>query len=258
MKLQQVFARTSDKDSRIQDDKDDRQPLFFQRQVMVEFRDEERGGAWHSQDDQHPFAFEFLKHAVFREINFGEPKEDGQSSVIAGNEMVRPGFKICARCGMVQDDDPVTNHSLSCSSRKKGAKQEIEECLYLYREFQSEALQLLLPTADLVSQRELHSFVAALQLGLKAAFGGSVDHLRTTLYSEPDPDSSLRKQYLVLYDSVPGGTGYLKQLVTRDNEEARMPIYRRLALALERIESCVCWNDTERDGCYRCLYGYRN
>ena len=35
-------------------------------------------------------------------------------------------------------------------------------------------------------------------------------------------------------------------------------IYRMLALALERIESCVCWNDTERDGCYRCLYGYRN
>ena len=29
----------------------------------------------------------------------------------------------------------------------------------------------------------------------------------------PIPESAYRKQYLIIYDSVPGGTGYLKQLM---------------------------------------------
>ena len=262
MKLQQVFANAPDRDSRIRDDRDERQPRFFQRQVMVDIRDEDRAGAWHVDDDRLPFGFEYLKRATFREINFGEPSDQGAASTIAGREAVRPGFQLCAKCGMVQTPNKDPAHALSCPSRKKGAKQnakqEIEECLYLYREFQSEALRLLLPMLDVGTERELHSFVAALQVGLKAHFKGSVDHLRTTLYSDPVEGTALRKQYLVLFDSVPGGTGYLKQLVTRQGEAGRMPMYEILDLARAGVEDCACWSDPERDGCYSCLYAYRN
>ncbi len=258
LKLQQVFANAPDRESRIRDDRDDRQPRFFLRQMLVDIRDQDRAGAWRLDDDRLPFGFELLEQATFREVNFGEPTETGAKSVIAGREAVRPGFELCARCGKVQQQGRDPEHALSCPSRKEGAKQQLESCLYLYRAFASEALRLLLPMTDLGTARQLSSFVAALQAGLKARFGGRVDHLRTTVYSDPVADSTLRKQYLVIFDTVPGGTGYLKELVTPQAAGGEMPLFEALALALERIEGCRCWNDPDRDGCYRCLYAYRN
>ena len=52
-----------------------------------------------------------------------------------------------------------------------------------------------------------NSFVAALQLGLKEKFGGQIDHLRVAGSVEPDVDTGISKRFLVIYDSVPGGTG---------------------------------------------------
>ena len=258
MKLQQVFAKAPDRTSRIRDDSDERNPKFFQRSVTVDIHDEHRAGAWHTESDRNPFGFEFLTRATFREINFGEPSDQGPPSLVAGREAVRPGFHLCARCGMVQQPRKEPIHALSCPSRKKGAKSEFEDCLYLYREFQSEALRMLLPMTDLGTQRQLHSFVAALQVGLRERFQGSVEHLRTTVYSDPIEGTALRKQFLVLYDTVPGGTGYLKQLVTPEADEGRMPLYEVLEAARDRVEGCSCWNDPTRDGCYRCLYAFRN
>jgi DEAD/DEAH box helicase domain-containing protein len=254
--LRQVFANSPDRESRIVDDQDDRRPRFFQRQVLVDTRDEDRAGAWVIDDPVVPFGFEFLHRATFREINFGEYADNGPQTKVAGRDAVRPGFPICTRCGKVQTkDEPV--HSFSCPSAKKGAKPTIEPCLYLYRQFTSEALRLLLPAAN-TSTRELNSFVAALQAGLQLRFGGSIEHLRTTVHTEPISDSTLRKQYLVLFDTVPGGTGYLSQLVTAPEGGGGLPLFEAMALALSRIEGCPCWTDPKRDGCYRCIYAYRS
>ena len=45
---------------------------------------------------------------------------------------------------------------------------------------------------------------------------------------------------------------YLKQLMTEKN--ALVKIFER---ALSVLEHCVCKDDPQRDGCYHCLYGYR-
>ena len=45
----------------------------------------------------------------------------------------------------------------------------------------------------------------------------NVDHLRAAICEVPVKDADYRKQYLVIYDSVPGGTGYLKQLLQHDD-----------------------------------------
>jgi len=81
-----------------------------------------------------------------------------------------------------------------CSFRKKqddGNETEergIIDCLYLYRQYESEAIRILLPRLSLAAREEqIQSFVAALQLGLKARFGGQVDHLNITLSDEPIP-----------------------------------------------------------------------
>lgn len=259
LKLRQVFANAPDRDSRIRDESDDRKPSFFERQILVDVEPGRRSRrAWRAGGDDLPFGFELLERATFRDLNFGVPSEQGRKSTIAGREAVRPGFEVCAICGTVQRAEAQgAEHSLACPARQEDVETPIEPCLYLYRELTSEALRVLLPLTELGSSRQLHSFMAALQLGLQELFGGSVDHLRSTVYSEPVPGSVLRRQFLVLYDTVPGGTGYLAQLVEPAGD-GQMPLFTAMERALARIEGCRCWSDPERDGCYRCLYAYRN
>ena len=57
----------------------------------------------------------------------------------------------------------------------------------------------------------------------------------------------------MLYDSVPGGTGYLHELLA--NEAKTLVEVLRLSLA--HLCACSCNADSEKDGCYRCVYQYR-
>ena len=145
-------------------------------------------------------------------------------------------------------------HTMTCSKKDADPQKNILDFLYLYREFTSQALRILLPAKPLSwSDRKLHSFTAAFYLGLKKKFEGNIDHLRATIHEEPSPDHQYRKRYLVLYDMVPGGTGYLKELM--QNEQPLMDVFQ---MALDVLKACGCHQDPEKDGCYRCLYAYRN
>ena len=108
-------------------------------------------------------------------------------------------------------------------------------------------------TKNGVDERVVQSFMAAVQLGLKRRYGGKVDHLRMVLQDEPGKDGGPRKHYVMLYDSVPGGTGYLHQLLSVDAKT----LAEVLQLALDALSGCACNQDPEKDGCYRCLYQYR-
>ncbi|MBA4464987.1 DUF1998 domain-containing protein, partial [Cylindrospermopsis raciborskii CS-506_A] len=103
----------------------------------------------------------------------------------------------------------------------------------------------------------LHSFIAALQLGLKQKFGGRVDHLQITQVQEPQPDNKLRKSFLYLYDTVPGGTGYLRQLCEKRVDSRPEDLRQVFQQALNVLVNCSCQERGE-DGCYKCLFAYRN
>ncbi|MFH1953313.1 MAG: DEAD/DEAH box helicase [Pseudomonadota bacterium] len=253
LRMRTVFSSTSDRESRIGDDSDDREPSFFNKQMLVNFMPRHITNAFRVDSDVLPFGFEFLSKATFREINFGEKGETGAIVPIAGQQMPRKGFLFCRYCGKVQRSNGEIRHAFTCTSRKKESADNLTECVYLYREFSSEAIRILLPVTTFSgSDRKLHSFVAALHLGLKHKFGGNIDHLQTTLADEPVPDSHFRKNYLVLYDTVPGGTGYLKQLM-----RSGAPLMEVFEAALKALRACDCNQDPEKDGCYRCLYAYR-
>lgn len=153
-------------------------------------------------------------------------------------EEVRNGFRICKYCGKIQFENGKANHSYACKTRKMPALMQTdayEECLFLYREFSTEILRLLVPATTMDSSSvKMESFVAAFMLGMKEYFG-NVDHLRATVSEIPVPDADYRKQYLVIYDSVPGGTGYLKQLMHEKN--ALIEIFEK---ALHVMENCSC------------------
>ena len=254
LRMRQVFASTSDRKSRISDDSDDREPTFYNKQMLVAFEETQVMQAYKVNAD-FPFGFDFLAKVDFCEINFGEKTEKGEKVSIAGLEIPRKGFSICRSCGKVQDDfakEPA--HAFTCTARNQESDKNLIDCLYLYRQFVSEAIRILLPVS-IVSESEsrLHSFIAAIQLGLKKRFKGKIDHLQTALHEEPLPESSFKRKYLILYDTVPGGTGYLKQLMQSEKELVLV-----LDLALETLKSCPCVQEEDKDGCYRCLFAYRS
>jgi DEAD/DEAH box helicase domain-containing protein len=258
LRLEQVYANTEDQESRISDDRDERNPLFYNEQMLVHFSGDAVEESFALQDEHVPFGYEYLEETSFREINFGEYSDQGETFSIAGVESIRDGFEVCADCGHIQprDSEEASEHAFSCKSRQSKSEEFID-CLFLYRAFESESIRMLLPFVDQPGYEEkLHSFVAALEMGLRDYFSGRVDHLKTTMYSEPGEKTEGRRQFLVLYDTVPGGTGYLRQLMRED--EGDNPIFEVFRRARKRLTSCVCNRDPDKDGCYECLFAYRH
>jgi len=102
LQMRQVFAATPDRKSRISDDSDDRDPVFYNRQMLVEFDEKFLLDAWRIDADI-PFGFDFLTNVDFCEINFGEKTEIGEKITIAG---VNDGI-VPLRGVQTQTDDAV-------------------------------------------------------------------------------------------------------------------------------------------------------
>ena len=320
--LRMVHAATRDRRARIVDERDEREPLFYTRQLAADFEPAAVKRAYATTGADTPFGFEYIETATFREMNFGRLGTGGQPVAFAGLALPRDGFRVCRRCGKVQKrgGDDRAEHTSTCGARQD-EQADIVDCLYLYREFSSEAVQMLLPVLDAPgSERRISSFVAALELGLRRHFSGRIDHLRATTRRSPRPTGApgdpaagfatedgggtrrttprtdqsrpgpsgpaagfatedgggahrtsprtgpsrtgpgaapedrggATHQYLLLYDTVPSGTGYLKELMT---EPAKLlSVFEKARGALR---SCVCNQDPEKDGCYRCVFAYR-
>ena len=248
--LKVVHAATPDRSSRIMDERDDREPLFYVRELGVTFRDSAVERAFACGDAGHPFGFEYIARATFRDMNFGRVDEQEAPVKFAGEARPRKGFSVCQRCGGVQGRDGEVQHTHTCRHQDNA---HVVDCLYLYRQFDSEGIRILLPPIGSADEDErLHSFIAALELGLKRHFAGAVDHLRATISLQPAEQANGNVKFLMLYDTVPSGTGYLKQIMNRP--EQMLEVLRQ---AREALAGCACEADPEKDGCYRCLYAYR-
>ncbi|MDK1119520.1 MAG: DUF1998 domain-containing protein, partial [Anaerolineae bacterium] len=261
VRLKQVYANTSEVDARIGDDSDTREPTFFNRQMLIDFEVSDITLAYVMKSETKPFGFEFIKKASFKEINFGKQGGNDQIINVAGHELARPGFRLCKECGTVQHKRNKAEHMYKCQYRNNSSDANGEQldagiidCLYLYRQYESEAIRILMPRLSASNREEqLQSFVAALQLGLKSRFGGKVDHLHITTTDEPIPGLEERASYLVIFDTVPGGTGYLHDLLAEPGN-----LIELLRLSQDIMLNCSCQEVPELDGCYNCLYAYRN
>ncbi len=177
---------------------------------------------------------------------------------------------LCPLCGGATDRDPghvpvqeelseslagrpeLAHHRPWCPTRRRGRIfQAQDRRVITATEHRTEALRILLPAATLHVPERLASFSAALHLGLALRYGGDPAHIRSTPSTEPDRETGLTRNYLVLYDSLPGGTGYLQRLVEGVGEEFRAV----LAAAQEYLRDCPC-QDGARRACHLCLLGY--
>lgn len=254
--VQMVYSNMDYKKSLISDDNDDRTVVFYTKDMLVDVDEEHDITVAYQMDNKDfPFGYEFVRKATIREINFGEKDMVGEQLAVCGAEQVRKGFRVCRFCGKIQmPGQKKPNHAFYCKTRKmlSPESEPFEECMFLYRQIETEALRLLIPATSMDStQVRLESFAAAFMLGMKEQFG-NVDHLRMAVSSVPVNDADYRKNYLVIYDSVPGGTGYLKQLLA--HEESLIEVFEK---ALRVLEQCSCKNDGTADGCYHCIFAYR-
>jgi DEAD/DEAH box helicase domain-containing protein len=261
IRFKQAIANSNEADVQIDDSAEDREPKFHVRQMLTEFNAEDVREAYQLTSQETPFGFEFIERVLFRDINFGEPTKPGDTYAVAGRASPRPGFRLCKHCGQVQR--PPRNarerakaqfHSFDCAQRDSDDPENLIDCLYLYREFASEALRILVPfTRSGTDEVSVQSFMAALRVGLKRRYGGKVDHLRLITQEVRAADGVASRHYVLIYDSVPGGTGYLHELLA-DGAETLIHVIR---LALEHIKGCPCNSHPDKDGCYRCVYQYR-
>ena len=237
------------------DESDDREQESYRLLELIEVEEgAQTGEARLIEADGLVFGYELFPRAVLREINFGRQRDLATSTPIAGDHVEQRGFLVCTTCGRVQEPQahgqaPRSEHLPWCKVRTAGAPEDFV-AVGLYRHNTSEAIRVLLPVADHEVREVINSVRAALELGFRRKFGGQPAHLHITTMSEPVGAS--RQRFLVIYDTVPGGTGYLAELWRQGQ------LFTVMDLALQAMKRCRCVALEGRDGCYRCLYAHQH
>lgn len=255
LKMRQVFVTAWDKKVRNLDQKDDRDLTTFNKQTSIDYERDAIRKSYSLRAEGATFAFDFIDLITLREVNFGEDQIDSNVIQIGGKALHGIGFQVCGACGKIQSRkvQAEKRHDISCKNYGREMEgQAFENTFLLYRELKSEAIRLLIPSLNQDEGRDTQSFVAAIHLGLKSVFGGHLNHLKLSVQQLPISGSNMRTQHVFIYDSVPGGTGYLKDLTRNEHTFMRV-----LEQARESLTGCACAKDPTLDGCYQCIKAYR-
>ena len=210
------------------------------------------------------FGIEFCNNMELYEANYGMQMQSG-AKVEVNNEGIIPdnGFVTCRYCGKStpllskhnKDHQPVEQHYKFCNHKGINFADDrngsVFEKLYLYRHIQTEAIKILLPIQIMDAKAAVEMFKAGIELGMKEYYHSSPEHIRIDSYSEVNMATGLKDYYLVMYDTIPGGTGYLAKLYNTEE------FSKLLQKAYDNIKECECQLEG-KDGCYHCILTYGN
>ena len=257
--LRSVLAVTQEQKAAIQDS-DDRAQRQHDRTIIPAYPESAIGAAWLTSSDVDlvPFGFEFISPCEFRDFNFGEKAGAPIGPKIAGEERQSNAFPICSHCGRLQNrflgvDEP-GEHQARCVVLKAPVPPPQDSWLsriFLMRKFSTETMRIVVPVAGQATHDEIKSFVSGINLGMRRHFSGKVDHIRSVVV-ETQLDDRVMVRSLFLYDSVPGGSGYLRQLA--EHPDSMRTVFTKAADALQ---SCSCAQE-QKTGCFRCVKSYRS
>ncbi len=258
VKLKSVIAASSEEKASIRDG-DQRDQQLFDRELTPFHAEADVLSSWFTDKDAGaPFGFEFIPDCTFRDFNYGSKSSAPIGPTIAGSKRESLPFRICKHCGTIQkpprDEDDRGVHPPSCKVSRDGiGRSDWETEVFLMRSFDTEAMRIIIPVAGDADHNDLKSFVAAINLGMRRHFAGKVDHIRSTVY-EARLDSQVSVRSLYLYDAVPGGSGYLRQIAEHPDTMKSI-----VSNAIEALRDCDCNHAVpEKDGCFRCVKPYRS
>ena len=259
-KLQAVKSINSRHKSALNDAKDDREQKNYRVSTHFNFNPNTIEGTWGM--TKIPFGIEYVKDVELTQVNLGAGVPHSNHLTINQHEEVaRHGFVTCKHCGKstskpreVQQFDNKKFHYGYCKHKEEqynNVPNDIFEEVFLYRSVRTEAIKIILPVQEFLNEATQQMFKAGLQLGLKKYYKGNPDHVAFDFYSEYNKANDRFDRYLVMYDTVPGGTGYLQKLF--DPKEFTI----LLEEAYKTIKNCACQH-SGKDGCYRCILSYGN
>lgn len=267
-----VHSRDKRDDARVRDDSDEREQRYYTVVPAVDIPHPGVVEAWQHQNAT--FGWEFSRRAVIRHINVGATRVDAPTDdVFAGRAARLNPFWVCDACGYADPDGgpadglaaeagPAPDVGSSRGGVSRLARYHRPWCphlrdasgrgghrILLAHQVRTEALRILIPAVTAHTRERLQSLRAALLAGISESYGGDPDHLDVVTASMPDStggDADVRRHFLVLYDTLPGGTGYLHRLAGPDG------LREVLSRARTLIQTCEC-ADEGRIACHRCL-----
>ena len=255
VELKTVIAVTKEQQAAIRDT-DNRQRKQYDRTMVPFYGPDRIKTSWYADggNTTTPFGFEFVAPVAFRDFNFGIRATGPVGPRIAGQDRNSHPFRICRHCGIVQrpprGDGDVGQHQPRCQVLRQDGealRDSWEALVFLMRKFETETIRMVVGDA---SDDDIKSFVAAINLGMRVHFAGKVDHIRSTVV-EAQLDGLATVRSLFLYDAIPGGSGYLRQIA--EHPDTMRAVIDRAANALR---TCPC-NESGKSGCFRCVKSYR-
>ncbi len=164
-------------------------------------------------------------------------------------------FLVCLECGMwhkrshrdasPDPEEVVPGHLPSCTVRTwdPAMDDRVQDALHLRASLQGDVIEV--PLGDAVAQDDdwARTFDQAIRLGLQLELFVGPKEIGS--FVREWSEGKRKRRSLVLYDTMPGGTGYLKRLA-----EELPRIARRAA---EHLTNCTC-----QRACYRCLKEFWN
>ncbi|PSK99013.1 uncharacterized protein DUF1998 [Murinocardiopsis flavida] len=257
-----VYSRDRREDARISDDRDERRRVYYEVATAIDIpEDTIVPGAWRRRE--RAFGVEFSRGAAVRLLNLGPVRMHGAADGVLAGRLVRyHPFHICTSCGGatstgVPDSGSAQPHTSSGHDTQPGYHRpwcprrrgrEVEHVqLVLAHTLHTEALRILLPAATIHVPERTVSFKAALMAGFARIFGGTLGHLDATVATMPDREIDGLRRYLVVYDTLPGGSGYLYPRSGPDG------IREVLEAARDIVAECDCRVDASLAACHRCL-----
>jgi len=159
------------------------------------------------------------------------------------------GFDLCTKCGFAQPPKENKKRTRSAADIQPHARPGIGggECKastsirYLAHEYLTDTIEIVVP--GIGEEEDAWSLLSSLL--------ASMQHLGI---SDKDVSGTVRAhgargqgKSLIIFDSVPGGAGYSRQI--------RESIPELFSRALQLVQSCECGEETS---CYGCLKSYQN